>query len=105
MPGPLRREGADILLDVRLTPRGGRDGLDGLRRLSDGRVVLSARVRAIPEDRRANAALATLVADAAGVPKSSVSLAAGATARVKTLRIRGLDAAGEARLAAAIGIQ
>lgn len=97
----LRRDGADVLVDVRLTPRGGRDAIDGVQVLSDGRMVLAARVRAVPEDGRANAALEALMADAAGVPKSAVAVTSGATSRVKTLRIRGLDEAGAARLATA----
>lgn len=87
--GPARREADGILLDVRLTPRGGRDAFDGSATLSDGRRVLVARVRAVPEKGAANAALATLAAERFGVPKSAVSLAAGHTARLKTLRIAG----------------
>ena len=37
---------ADLLVDVRLTPRGGSDRLDGVKALSDGRSVVAARVRA-----------------------------------------------------------
>ncbi|NJL07406.1 MAG: hypothetical protein HC900_03440 [Methylacidiphilales bacterium] len=52
-----RAVGDGITLSVRLTPRGGRDALDGLAELSDGRRVLAARVRAVPEAGAANAAL------------------------------------------------
>jgi uncharacterized protein YggU (UPF0235/DUF167 family) len=34
------------MLAVRLTPRGGRDAIDGIEQLSDGRRVLKVRVRA-----------------------------------------------------------
>jgi len=37
-----------IVIAVRLTPKGGRDALDGMARLSDGQMVLKARVRAAP---------------------------------------------------------
>ena len=57
--------------------------------LSDGKPVLVVRVRAIPEDGAANAALEKLVAKAAGVAKSRVSVMSGMTQRVKTLRIEG----------------
>ena len=40
-------------------------------------------------DGAANKALIKLVAKRFGVPKSSVEIAAGATARIKTLRIAG----------------
>jgi uncharacterized protein YggU (UPF0235/DUF167 family) len=74
---------------VRLTPRGGRDALDGIETLSDGRHVLALRVRAMPEDGAANAALCRLVAKGCGVAPSRVRLAAGATARIKRLTIDG----------------
>lgn len=84
--------GEALLLKVRLTPNGGADRIDGPRDLSDGSSVLAARVRAIPEDGAANEALVRLVAGVAGAPKSRVSVVAGQTARIKTVRIEG-DAA------------
>ena len=60
---------------------------------------IEAKVRAPPEDGKANAELCALVAEALGVAASSVSVTAGATSRRKTLAVRGLDKAGcEARL-------
>lgn len=84
---------------VRLTPRASRDGIDGLKTGPDGPYV-QARVRAVPEDGRANAALAELVADQLRVPKSTVTLASGNTARLKTLHIAGNSAELETRVAA-----
>ncbi|MGR7993686.1 DUF167 family protein [Xanthobacter sp. ZOL 2024] len=78
-----------IELFVRATPKGGRDALDGVATLSDGREVLKVRVRAAPEDGAATAAVARVIAAALGVPASRVSLSAGATARQKTFRIEG----------------
>ena len=52
---------------VRLTPKGGRDAIDGIERLADGSVVLKARVRAAPSEGEANAALMRLIAKAVGV--------------------------------------
>lgn len=77
------------MLGVRLTPKGGRDAIDGIEVLSDGRPVLKARVRAVPSEGEANAALCGLIAKAVGVPPRDVSLVAGATARVKRLAIAG----------------
>jgi uncharacterized protein len=93
-----RRDGADLLLDVRLTPRADRDRIDGPKTLSDGRTVLAARVRAVPEDGRANRALIALLAHALGLPASRLSLAAGAADRVKRVRIRNADGALEASI-------
>jgi uncharacterized protein YggU (UPF0235/DUF167 family) len=42
---------------VRLTPRGGRDAIDGIEPLSAGRRVLKVRVRAAASEGEANAAL------------------------------------------------
>ena len=78
-----------VALAVRLTPKGGRDGLDGTELLADGRSVLKARVRAAPSEGEANDALCRLIAKAMGVPPRDVSLAAGATSRVKRLVIAG----------------
>lgn len=88
---------------VRLTPRGGRDAIEGVETLSDGRRVLKARVRAVPEAGKANAALARLVAAACGVAATQVSLASGATARVKSLHVEGDAAALAAALARTLG--
>lgn len=78
-----------IALTVRLTPKGGRDGIDGVEALSDGRPVLKARVRAAPSEGEANDALCRLIAKALGVPARDVALAAGATARIKRLTVAG----------------
>lgn len=78
-----------MTLWLRLTPKGGRDAIDGLETLSDGRSVLKARVRAAPEDGRANAALIELIARAVSAPKRAVSIRAGETSRVKKLFIAG----------------
>lgn len=86
---PYRIAGSRLMVDVRLTPRGGRDALDGPAALSDGRRVLKARVRAAPEDGAANAALEGLLAEALGVGRSAVSVVQGKTARLKTLAVEG----------------
>jgi uncharacterized protein YggU (UPF0235/DUF167 family) len=78
-----------LVVTVRLTPRGGRDLIEGLESLADGRCVLKARVRAAATQGEANDALARLLARAAGVAPRAVSLIGGATARVKHLHIDG----------------
>ncbi len=76
-------------LRVRVTPRGGRDAVDGIEELSDGRKVLKIRVRVVPEDGAANDAVRKLLAKTLGCPASKVELRSGATARLKTFRIEG----------------
>ena len=78
-----------LTLSVRLTPKGGRDAIDGLDALSDGRTIIIARVRAAPENNEANQALVELFAKSLGVSKSMVALESGATSRLKTLAIQG----------------
>jgi uncharacterized protein len=87
-----------LMVTVRLTPKGGRDAIDGLERLADGRAVVKVRVRAAPSDGAANAALIRLMAQALDVAPRQVSLAAGATTRVKRIKIVGEPA----RLAATL---
>ena len=77
------------MLTVRLTPKGGRDGIDGIEQRADGRYVLKVRVRAAASAGEANAALIRLVAKTLGVAPRAVSLVAGETARIKRLRVEG----------------
>ena len=78
-----------VALTVRLTPKGGRDAIDGIETLGDGRSVLKARVRAAPSEGEANDALCRMIAKALGVPPRDVSVSAGATSRIKRLTIAG----------------
>ena len=78
-----------VFLDVRLTPRGGRDAIDGIESRADGRAVLKARVRAAPFEGEANDALCRLLARSLDVPSRDVTIAAGATARIKRVLIKG----------------
>ena len=81
-----------IIVAVRLTPKGGRNAIDGIETLADGRTVLKARVRAAPSEGEANDALFRLLAKALGVPPSRVEIVGGATSRIKRVKIVG-DAA------------
>jgi hypothetical protein len=86
---------------VRLTPKGGRDAIDGWWTDGVGR-ALKARVAAPPEDGKANTALIGLLARTLDVRKSDVRIASGASSRVKTIEIAGDDALLAARLAKAV---
>lgn len=94
-----RRAGALSRLTVRLTPSGGADRIDGLAHDDAGLPYLKARVRAAPEDGKANAALEALIAKAFGVAKGKVKVVRGTTARLKALEI---DGASDADVAAFI---
>jgi uncharacterized protein (TIGR00251 family) len=79
---------AEARIEVRLRPRGHTDELLGM---VDG--VLQARVSAPPVDGRANRALCRLIAKAAGVAPSRVSVVRGEKSRQKLLLIEGIDEA------------
>lgn len=87
LPWRIRTEGLEVR--VRVTPKGGRDAIDGVEALSDGKPVLKVRVRAAPENGAANESVRRLLAKALGRPASTVTLEAGATARLKTFLIAG----------------
>jgi len=76
---------------VRLKPSGGADRIDGCASDDAGRSYLKARVRAAPEDGKANAALEAMLAKAFGVAKSKVKVARGTTARLKSVDIEGVS--------------
>ena len=91
-----------LTVAVRLTPRGGRDGFDGIGADADGAAHLRVRVSAPPVDGAANAALVKLLAKAAGARRGDVAFVSGETARVKRLSIAGDAAALAAALEASI---
>lgn len=63
---------------VRVTPRGGKDAVDGY---AGG--VLRVRVSAAPADGAANEAVTKLLAKALGIPSRDLALVSGATSRIK----------------------
>src|SRR6476619_4566791 len=86
---PWRYSTAGISVALRVTPRGGRDDIDGIETLADGRSVLKVRVRAIADGGEANRAVLQLLAKSLGVPKSCVRILSGATSRQKQVAVDG----------------
>lgn len=95
---PWRPGGGCVIVRVRITPKSSKDTIDGIETTAEG-PALKARVRAVPSDGEANAALLTLLAQWLGVAKSSVRLAQGGKSRVKSVEITGNTEELEARLA------
>lgn len=89
---------AGMRLALRVTPKAGRNAVDGLVRDAKGALMLKARVSAPPEDGKANAALIDLLAETFAVPKKAVTIISGAAARTKHVQILGDDAVLAARL-------
>ena len=87
-------------LTVRVTPKGGRDAIEGWTIDDAGRPVLKLRVSAAAADGAANAAVIALLSKVLVRPKSAIAILRGDTARVKQVEVEGLDAAG---LAQAVG--
>ncbi len=86
---PWSPRGGALVLSVRLTPKSARDEIGGIDRLADGRPVLKVRVRAVPADGEANAALVKLISKSLRLPIAAVRLESGTTGRVKTLLLTG----------------
>jgi len=82
-----------VIVAVRVIPRAAKPGIAGTR---DG--ALLVRLTAPPVEGAANAELIEVIAEAAGVPRRSVSIVAGARARAKRVAINGItpDDAGRA---------
>ena len=78
-----------VVLSVRVTPRGGRDAVEGLRIDAEGQPAISVRVAAAPVDGTANDAVEAVVAKWLGVNSRDVEVIGGLTARTKQLRIDG----------------
>lgn len=86
---PWRYSTEGISIALRVTPRCGRDDIDGVETLANGRSVVKVRVRAIAEGGEANRAVTELLAKALGVPKARVKLLSGATSRLKQVAVAG----------------
>jgi len=78
-----------ISVALRVTPRGGRDGIDGMETLANGKSVIKVRVRALAEGGEANRAVIDLLAEALHVPKRNIRLLSGVTSRLKQVAIDG----------------
>ena len=87
--GPWRATSKGVVVSCRVTPRGGRDAIDGVAHLADGSSVLVARVRPAPQGGEANRALCALLADRLGAPASGVRIVAGAKSRLKQVVVSG----------------
>ena len=86
---PWRYSTQGISVALRVTPRGGRDDIDGVETLANGRSVVKVRVRAIAEGGEANRAVMALLAKGLGVPKARVRMLSGTTSRLKQIAVDG----------------
>jgi uncharacterized protein (TIGR00251 family) len=84
-----RQELDGIILFVRLTPRAAKDAIEGIKAAENGRYHLQARVRAVPEDGKANLALVRLLSKWLDVAVRDMTIVSGATSRLKHIKISG----------------
>jgi uncharacterized protein len=89
----LTRRDRGVRFSVHVQPRAARTELRGVH---NG--ALRVRVQAPPVDGAANAALVELLAESLGVPRRSVRVVSGETARLKVVDVEGVDAAAIERL-------
>lgn len=82
----IRATAEGVELDVLIAPRASRNKIGNVH---DNRLKIA--VTAAPVDGAANSAVIELLAKALRVPKSSVTLLRGQTAKRKTLLVRGID--------------
>lgn len=90
-PQPWSVTNLGVVLRVRVTPKSSKDIVIGCCETPDGPAI-QVKVRALPEDGAANAAIAKVLARWLDLPKSAVALKSGAKSRVKLLHVNG-DAA------------
>ncbi len=82
-----QRVAGHVDLALRVTPNAGREEIETAQDRGDGEVRLRIKVRAVPEDGKANRAVCALIGKALGLPKSSVQLVSGETSRDKVVRV------------------
>jgi uncharacterized protein (TIGR00251 family) len=78
----VRRDGDRLRFTIRVTPRASASAVAGER---DGALLI--RVTAPPVEGKANEAVIALLAEALGVPRSSVGIERGAAARTKRVSV------------------
>jgi len=86
---PWRVAEGGLVLAVRLTPKGGRNGIDGIGQDASGQAVLRIRVSAPPVDGAANKALLVFLSKTCGIAKSRIRFISGETSRIKRLMLEG----------------
>lgn len=96
---PFAIESDGVRLAVRITPRAGRNRIDGVAMGADEQPSLHVRLTAAPVDGAANQALIAFLAASLKMRKSDVTIRSGATARNKILHLAGNPVEIAARLA------
>jgi uncharacterized protein len=89
VPVPFSRVRDGLRVAVKVTPKASRNRIGGAVADADGGGVFRISVTAPPDRGRANHAVIRLLAKAWAVPKTSITVASGATSRRKSLLVAG----------------
>jgi uncharacterized protein (TIGR00251 family) len=86
---PFSKSADGALVAVRLTPKSSTNAIRAIMRDGGGSSHLKVTVTAVPENGKANAALLKLLAETWKLPKTSLTVASGATSRNKVVHVAG----------------
>lgn len=100
MAHPWAEDDRGLRLALRVTPNSSKDAIIGIEERPGIGAQLRVRVRAIPDQGRANHAVLKLLAAALDIPASNLTLVSGHTARDKIVHIAGETPELAARLVA-----
>ena len=78
-----------VRIFARISPGAAKDEIVGIWHGGESGPRLAVKVAAAPDKGKANAAIIKLLSRTLGLPKSSVSIIAGETSRLKTLALAG----------------
>lgn len=84
---PYRKTKGGIVIEVKVEPRSSKKGISGL--MGD---VVKVKLTAPPVDGAANEQLIEILSEATGIKRSAISIIRGASAKRKTIEIRGIGA-------------
>jgi uncharacterized protein (TIGR00251 family) len=85
---PWRRDKAGLRLQLRVTPKSAREGVEGIVATAQGEAI-AVRVHAAADKGEANRAVETVIAEWIGVGRTSVAVSAGTKSRLKTVAVAG----------------
>lgn len=100
---PVTATDEGVIVAIRVTPKAGRQGIDGIIADAAGRPVVKISVTATPEDGKANKAVIALLSRVWNIPKSAISVQSGQKSRNKILRITGDTPTLELRIEKTLG--
>lgn len=79
-----------VTINIKLTPKGSKNAIQGWANDVDGNPVLKVMVTTPPEKGKANKALIALLAKEWSIAKSQITITSGETSRNKVVKISGI---------------